>query len=412
MATDYPDIIGEYVLAPKRFEVDGLQYVGRFEPETIVPGETSSLRLHVQNTLNVPLNVQIKPNVPQTGRFRTQPLFNLGSTLIEFEMAEAEAGVLIVPITTTDQVITGTHQLGLEVKVTHSRNAEKIRKPKSKDPLKAIPIDSPVGLNLVGVVGVSYTTQNGKKSRISLAVTQGKADTTPEPDLTHSYQKLWDLDEAQRQHNAQIEVNKVRAEILEDLAVEPLFVAMYVETQQRFIEAGLRLRVGEAIAVSKLLAYTAHLFLSRSDLQDGLLCPIWERALFNKYPTTNISRVLKDVGYKHILKLSIAVGFGLIAEATGKYAWSLEERTGLAEYLSDALEEGSPLEIDFLYLPLMLAALRIVRQVRFSEEDVEETLMLMSQARTARTELFADEELQEVDRLYDTWLQQAMAEEK
>ncbi|MFQ5577213.1 MAG: hypothetical protein ACE5G8_09535, partial [Anaerolineae bacterium] len=381
MATDYPDVIGEFVVAPQRYEVDGLQYAGHFEPPAINQGERAALRLYLQNTLNVPLKIQLKPNVPQTGRFRAQPILSLGSSLIEVEISEAEAGLLTIPVTTTDQVSPGTHQLGLEFKVQHSRNATRIRKPRPKDPLQALPLDNVMGLNLVGVIGATYTVQNGKKSRFSLTISGEVGDTPDTQSLKHTYQKLWGIETGDSQHKAQIQVNESRARILDDLQVEPLFVTLYAENVRRFVDAGLPLRIGEAIALGKLLTYTAHLFLSVSELQDGLLCPIWERAIFNEYPTTNTLQVIKDVGYKHVLRLSAALSFGLIAQARNEQPWSVEERAGVVDYLADALEEGNSLDVDFLYLPLMMGALNIINQVRLPEEDPYQTLQLIMKAR-------------------------------
>jgi hypothetical protein len=410
MATDYPDIIGEYAVASNRFELDGLQYVGSFDPKTIGLGERAKLVLHLQNTLNVPLKIQIKPDVPQTGRFRAKPMLEIGSPQIEFSMAEAEVGVLAIPVITTDQAAPGTHQFGLEFKVQHSRNATVIRKPKAKDPLKGLPLDSPVGLNLVSVVGAAYSTQNGRKAKIPLNISNEAAEESVSESLEHSYQKVWDIDMAQSQHNAQVAVNKVRAQILDTLAVEPLFVALYAENQHRFVDTGLPLRIGEAIALGKLLTYTVHLFLSQGNLQDGLLCPIWERAMFNDFPTDDMLQLIRVVGYRHIMRLSVALSFGLVAQSAGKQPWSLEERQGLADYLIEALEEGVPLEIDFLYLPLMLGALHIIHQVRLPDEDVKHTLQLIKQARQARTELFTDEYMQEASKMYDSLLQKVTSQ--
>jgi len=410
MTTEYPDVIGEYVFAPKRFEADGLQYVGVFEPPAIRLGETSRLFLYLQNTLNVPLKVQIKANLPQTGRFRAQPILQMGASVLEVSLAEAEVGVLIVPVTTTEHASPGKHHLGLEFRVQHSRNVRRIRRPRDKNPLQGLPIDDPVGLDLVSVMGATYSTQKAKKARFTLTLSGEAAEATEVPNLRHTYKKLWELELAQQQHDAQLAVNEARVQILEALKVEPLFVALYVESQRRFVDSALPLRVGEAIALAKLLTYTVHLFLSNAELQNGLLCPIWQRALFNDYPTTDILPVIRDVGYRHIVRLATALSFGLVAQAHGQQPWSAEERRGVRDYIADALEEGAALEADFLYLPLMMGAVAVIRQVRLPDEDIGHTLQLVQAARQARPELFADEELQIADQIFNRLLQKAMSQ--
>lgn len=408
MAVDYPDILGEYVDAPKRFEVDGLQYVGAFEPKQINIGETSNLKLYLQNTLNTSLTVHIRSIVPQTGRIRTRPLLSLGASHIELTMDKAEVGLLTIPVTTAKDVVSGNHQLGVEIRVKHSKEAVKVRKPKAKDPLAALPFENKAGLKLVSVVGTSYSLKNGKKAKFPMSVSAAQSDAPAKAQsLKHSYQKLWTIEKAQHQHEAQRAINKIRPQIINDLKIEPLFVALYVENKQRFADVGLPLRPGEAIALAKLLTYTAHFFLKRGDLQDGLLCPIWERALINEFPTADTIELFKVVGYSHILRLSIAFSFGLIAKIVGKHPWTEEERQGVMNYLVDTLDEGSPLELDFLYLPLMMGALNVVRKVRLPDEDTAHTAQLIKAARKARQDLFIDEEMKEADDIYTMLLKKA-----
>jgi len=409
MATDYPDILGEYIDAPKRFEIDGLQYVGAFEPNQINIGETTNLQLYLQNTLNAPLTIQIRSIIPQTGRIRTRPLLSLGSTQIELTMDKAEVGKLNIPVTTAKDVVSGNHQLGVEIKVRHSKSAATVRRPKPKDPLSDLPIEYRSGLNLVKIVGTSYSLQSGKKARFPLTVSkmQGDVESTPQS-LEYNYQKLWDVDMVKAQQGAQIEINKMRPKIIDELKIEPLFVALYVENKQRFVDVGLPLHPGEAIALAKLLTYTAHYFLRRGELQDGLLCPIWERALVNEFSTANTMELIKVVGYKHILRLSIAFSFGMVAKAYGKQPWSEEERRGVLDYLVDTLDEGSLLEVDILYIPLMMGALNVIRKVRLPDEDLKHTLQLIKTARNARQDLFIDEEMKEAGDIYVMLLKKAM----
>ncbi len=408
MPINYPDILGEYITAPIRFEIDGLQYVGQFAPSTIAPGEIATLQLFLQNTLNVPLSIELRPHIPQIGRFRTQPVLALGDTLIELTLDEAEVGVENIPVTTTNQIVPGTFSLEIEFKVKHPKNAAQIRAPKPDNPLKSLPIADPVGLDLISVVGATYKVKNGKKANFSVTISNDLGEEAPTDNLKPTYKKLWDRDMAHIQHQAQQEINKIRATILKDLAIEPLFVALYAETQQRFVDAGLPLRIGEAIALGKLLTYTCQLFLKQSNLQDGLLCPIWERALFNNYPTTDIRKMMRDVGYRHIVRLSIALSFGLIGRVAGSPPWSKEEQSALMEYVVDALEEGLPLEPDFLYLPLMLGALIVVKNIQLPGEDMAHTVRLIKQAREARQNLFEDQDLVIANRLYASFLQKAL----
>lgn len=398
----YPDILNEYIDASTRFEIDGLQYVIE-SPPAFDPGTTASLKLYLQNTLDVALKIEITPKLPQIGRLRSRPILKMDTPQYLLTLNPVEVGILSIPFT-TDAVAPGTHILELDFKIQHEKEALKVREPKAKDPLASLPIDSPIGLGLVSVVGTSYSQKPGKKGKATIIISDSPASEPESQNLKESYTKLWDRDIGHLQQEAQKLINDVRASIASDINVEALFIALYAESQQRFADAGLPLRVGEAIALAKLLTYTSHIFLNNPLLQDGLLCPIWERAIYNNYPTTDIRQTIRVVGYKHILKLALTISFGMIAQKAGKQLWSKEERDGVRDYIIDALEEGAPIEEDFLYLPLMMGAALVLKQVRLPNEDIANTIALVKQAQLARENLFRDSETRQAQQLYAHFL--------
>ena len=79
MDVSLPDIIGEYVDTPERFETGGVQYAGYFEPSPVAPGQTTSLYLFLQSMLDGPLTVNIKISTT-TGR-----LFGGGQTIFKVD---------------------------------------------------------------------------------------------------------------------------------------------------------------------------------------------------------------------------------------------------------------------------------------------------------------------------------------
>ena len=398
----YPDILNEYIDASTRFEIDGLQYVIE-DPPALDPGATTSLKLYLQNTLDVALKVDIIPKLPQIGRLRSRPILKMDTPQYSINLAPVEVGILNIPFT-TDAVAPGSHNLELDFKIQHEKEALKVREPRAQDPLASLPIDSPIGLGLVGVVGTSYSLKPGKKSEANIVISDNPASEPKDQDLKESYTKLWDRDIGHLQQEAQKLINDIRASIASDINVEALFIALYAENQQRFADVGLPLRIGEAIALAKLLTYTSHIFLNNPQLQDGLLCPIWERAIYNNYPTTDIRQTIRVVGYKHILKLALTISFGMIAQKAGKQLWSKEERDGVRDYIIDALEDGAPIEEDFLYLPLMMGAALVLKQVRLPNEDIANTIALVKQAQLAREYLFRDSETRQAQQLYAHFL--------
>ena len=400
MAVEYPDVIGEYVTAPQRFEVSGLQYVGLFEPAAIKMGGVTQFQLILQNTVDVPLNINIKLDLPLSGRFRGQPILKANKTDFAVNLAEAEVRRLVVPMTTTSKPADGNYTLGVEVKVQQEKGANRVRGPKSK-PIKVPHIDSLTGLDLIGVLGTSYKTKNGKKSSFDIELSKEGAEVAELPKLDPEYQQVWTLEYAELMRQAQQYVNEARVAIIDSLNVEPLFTALYAENTERFADAGLPLRIGEAIAIAKLLTFTVHRFLNQEALQNGLLCPIWMRAIVNDISRAETTEVIKYAGYKHIVRLAAALSFGLIAESFGKHLWSQQERIEVTTFIADALDEGASIPPDFLYLPLMLGALRVVTKVHLPNEDIGNTVRLIQAARQERSDVFVDKDMAQANQAFN-----------
>jgi hypothetical protein len=185
-------------------------------------------------------------------------------------------------------------------------------------------------------------------------------------------------------------------------------VGLFVEGQRRFAEASIPLHVGEAIALGKILTYTTRYFMANSDLQDGLLVPIWELASRYDLPTGDPLWVLPNVGFRHLLRLSVALSFGLVGQVLGRQPWNLEERRGVISLVADTVEEAQPLFPEFLYIPLLMAAAYIARQIPLEGEDVGHSLRLLQKAKAARANVFADPDLAEAGQLFDQIMNAAL----
>jgi len=159
-----------------------------------------------------------------------------------------------------------------------------------------------------------------------------------------------------------------------------------------------------------MLYFTTFHFLASGELQDGLLVPMWEMALKYDLPTHEPMWVLRNVGFGHLLRLSVALGFGMIGKALNSQPWDLEERRTLIQEISDRLEKGQTLPVELVYIPLLAASTIIGSSVIVSGEDVRQSLTLLKTAKAARAEVFSDPELAQssgvFDRLLDTALRQ------
>jgi hypothetical protein len=405
-----PDIIGEYVDTPKRFETGGIQYAGYFEPAKIAPEQVTHLFLFLQNAFNRPATVNIKIGVPQTGGLfrRGRPILRVQDSIIQLKLAAAEASLLTLPVTTGEQAEKGRHPLTLEFKVLAAGHSQRVRPTKSQSNLDKSLIDSPVGLNLVSTLGADFSVKQVKNASFELEVAGNPAPPERAPKLKYAYQTIWVQDNLEIFNRAIHEINLREVKLKSELTLEALYVTLYSESTARFADVGLPLRVGEAILLAKILTYSCQYFLANSTRRNGLLVPIWERALEAEIDTTDMLQIIRTVGYYHVLKLAIALSFGIIAKAIGQQIWPLVERQVVTNYIADSIADGQELDEDFLYLPLLMAGTQICDKLRLDGEDVRQSLALMKKAYEARTNLFSDQELARANKIYQNILNKSL----
>lgn len=408
MAIDYPDIISEYLVATERYETDGVQIVPHLEPDVLAIGEVTNLVLFLQSAVDVPVELTLKPEMPQTSRFRGTPIFAVGKSEFSVDLEPAQVGTLFVPVATTPQAKEGQHTMQLNISVKAEGQPTRVRPTQTPGRFKSDLIDDVVSLDLARIVGVPHKTTSTRKISVPLTV-QGQAESPQEaPNLETRFQALWSRDDLKGQSEALQEIAQRRAVIIDQLQTEPLFVGLFAEGQKRFADAGVPLRIGEAIGLGKVLTYTVRHFLANSDLQDGLLVPMWELANEYDLPTGDPIWVLRYVGFYHLLRLSVALSFGVVRQVLGQHPWTLEERRAVISLVADTVESAQKLPPEFLYIPLLMAAPLLSRQIPLDGEDVRHSLKLLQKAKAARTEIFADPELAEANALFDRLMAAAL----
>jgi hypothetical protein len=411
MAVFFPDVIGEYILTPERFYTDGVQYVGYFEPVKIAPQQIANLYLFLQNTLDVPIEVSLEATMPRTGSglFSSgKPVLKVDQPILQLQLTEAEAGLLTLPVTTTEGAQTGEYMLTLELKVTAKGRGKRVRPAQGQSKLGKSPIDNTIGLNLASTLGVTFVEQPVKKATFPLEITGPSQPSERAPKLQHTYQAIWTKDEVDLFNQAIHELNLRQVKLNNELTQEALYATLYGESTARFADAGLPLRIGEAIILAKILTYSGQFFLSNPDRRNGLLVPIWERALDANADTTDALQVIRTVGYYHLLKLSITMSFGLVARVVGRHVWALEERQAVTTHIADSIETGQTLDVDFLYLPLLMAGTLISNKFKLEGEDPRHSLALMKKAYEARPDLFAEDDMAQASKIYNHILKKAM----
>ena len=129
MAVSYPDLIGEYVAKPERYFTNGVQYAGYFRPAQIGLGQVGHFYLFLQNTLNVPVAVELNIGVPKSGGFLRggKEVLEVGASKITAPLDSAAVGMVTLPVTPTEHAKAGEYSLSIEVKASPEGRGERIR---------------------------------------------------------------------------------------------------------------------------------------------------------------------------------------------------------------------------------------------------------------------------------------------
>ena len=370
-------------------------------------GGYSLLILLLQNTLDVPVELTFKLDLPSAGAFRGASVLEAAEREARANLEPAQVGSLFIPIKTTDQARPGEYQIRLSVQAKPSRSGIRVRPAQSPGRIDQTMLPDVIGLDVGRVLGVAYQEESTSKINVPVVVEDTpEADSEP-PSMTVKFESLWKQEHAKLQAAAVQEVNSRRGEILASMTPEALYVALYAEAQKRFKQAGVSIRTGEAIGLGKILAYTAGSFLDKPQMQDGLLVPIWEVAQEMGVSTMEPVWVLRSVGFGHLVRLSVATSFSMIGQVYSEQPWNLEERRSLTDFISEKLETGEPLPIEFLYIPLLAGAAIVWPKLVLEGENTHESLQLLQRAKAARADIFADPDLEPASRLFDRLLSMA-----
>ena len=222
MAVEYPDIVCDYIDARQRYESDGVQIMPSVEPAEIPIGGYSTLIVLFQSALDVPTELVIKPELPTVGHIRSEPLIEIGESMLRVQLAPAQVGTLKVPVRATAKARAGQYEVRLNVAVKTAGSASRVRPPRRSGGFRSDLVDDVVGLDLGRVLGVTYTVTPTRKISVPFAIA-GQAQASEEPpSMSAQFQSLWKVEDGDLQNKARREVNLRRVDIVNSFAPEPV----------------------------------------------------------------------------------------------------------------------------------------------------------------------------------------------
>jgi hypothetical protein len=192
------------------------------------------------------------------------------------------------------------------------------------------------------------------------------------------------------------------------LQPRPLFAAFLRESQEAFAKCGIRLALGEALFVAKMLTYTVVYMMSETLWQGCLLVPIVGYALAEGQSTGGWLSLVTQLGYPHVIELAIALAFSLVEEALAREVWNVGEQRAVRDFIVQCLNEGTPLPVEFLYLPLIVGGLAVAHELTLEGEDLGQSLGLLVEAKKARSDCFADRDLDQLNTAFEEMVTRQM----
>jgi hypothetical protein len=410
MAIQYPDVMNDLAAAQRRFEAGCVQYLAEYRARSTPAGSIAQLVLTVQNTVDAPARMVVRFDLPRLRgklRRRSEPLFRIQESVVRLTLGEGEVGQVIVPVEVAAETPPGSYAFVVHVESVTHESAQRARPARSENQAQGLKICYPQGLGISQFLSWGYEAQRRAEQNVPLEVVAGEGQESG--DLAPRYVSAWTPEHWDLVSAARRELNERRLHAMSELTTRRLFADLLRESQAVFAEVGIQLALGEALFVAKMLTYTTTYFMSEAAWQDCLLVPILAYAQAEKLPTGDFRSLITEVGYPHVLELAIALAFALVEETLGREPWQVAEQRALRDLILQYQSSGTTLQVEFLYVPLILGGLVVAHELVLEGENVQQSLDLLVAAKTKRAEWFADPELAEINDVFEELLTKQMS---
>jgi hypothetical protein len=403
MAVEYPDVMNDALDARQRYESGAVQYLAELPTQPTPAGQVVRVAAVLQSVMDVPVKVALHVALPELNRKLRrldQPLFQIFQPDITLTLSNGEVAELIIPIHIQPHVPADTYQFAIHVRAQAVQEGMRIRSSSGENRVGDLLIRRPQGLRIAQLASWGFEARQSPSQPLPIAVAEA-GELPEEIDLKPQFNTLWTPADWEIFPRARQEANDRRIYAVPELTVENLYLPFIQESQVFFGDAGVQLHVGEAIFLSKLLTYTVTYLMSNAEWQEILLVPIYAAAQLAEQPSDDVIWLVTEFGYTHVIELAAAISFTLVGDTIGREIWSPTEQRLLREFIVSCLEEGNSLPPEFLYLPLLLGGIAVAREITFEEEDITESMRLLSKAKAERGELFEAEDLSSLNDAFD-----------
>jgi hypothetical protein len=362
----YPDALGA-VTGGHRIMVGGLQYAVGVFPQQAFRNQPFEIIVILQNMLDKPTTIGIQLNLP-IERDGMPLIFEAAATSYQAQLGRGETGAVRIPVVALPPTPPADdYALRVTVDFPLATTTTRVRPPDGGPPPSTLSV-SPFQIQAFEDV-VFFDSLPEYPAIVDVVVAlSARVLGQPPASLKVTYTSLWSQRQMARE---QASSRASEAWVLQrlDEAGSPAYQALYDATEERFADGGMPLHPGEAMAIAKMMAFiTDYLPLrnKRYKVSDSRwfrsLCQtVGQNPRFREMPR---GELLATLVYDQILFDAVGVGFSLVQPLVSVDIGSVDERLQYAEDILMWLAGLRPPDLNYVYLPLVMAGMRVNRSVQ------------------------------------------------
>jgi len=388
-----PDILGMF--STTRLTVDGIQCALGVFPHGAAVGQPFEALMLLQNLLDQPVPLSVTIQLPRRDAAGNRIGLFTPQDTVQVTVQGGEVGLLHIPITPQMPTPVGSgHVMNLALDVRRPRTARTIRDANGgrvagllpMSPHRFVILQNEVGFgaNVRQVpvasnmnTGLLRTTQT--RTLIALSSTfdilPGQFDSQTK-DMTARYESLWTPENLQQDQEKYALIEARAHQFSSGLTRSRVYQPLLAETEQRFKQVGVNLLPGELLAISKLLTYVMDDGLELEDgfrMADGRWFQRMTTYLTAPQVLENTPHLI-NLLYPSVMYDAVRLGYHMLARTVREPLGTAADHVAQANQLVSALEYKLPIDMQAVYMPLVMAGTMLHARVKTNDENLWSSL--------------------------------------
>jgi hypothetical protein len=416
---NYPDILGALTGGP-RCNIHVIQLALAVRPRVVRAGRPFEAILIVQNASDVNVDVTATLHLPERDAKKQKDQFTSHHTRLLVGLHPAEVGYVTLPVgcATTTAIHEG-YKLSMTVQVKALSKPQRIRHPQGGGEISGVTPEQQVEIDALSKL--YFSTEKSFSLTDTLEVTFGVmpgrlgqlVDTRP------GWVSLWTMAHFS-DHTALFDTYAplLAENVLPKLKTDQILEPLLKTTQAQFEAAGYALKPVEALMVAKMLTRVLQLADPLDNLNDYMAdhvynvlntiktrdqmdpdspvaLPHWCKGMLhniahNRETANHPVRAVCQLLYHDLIRDAVPLAARLIQNELDLELGTEDEVNDYAAQLVSHLKEGSGLDFEMVYMPLILGGIiiggRVIRQKERLDDTMRTLQTVLEERRAEQTE--------------------------